>query len=339
MKKGNRGEEKQGVKIKNSEKHKGNGAKRNMIIDWHAHLYPMHFKDYGTLPPALFQVDDLLAKQKKAGIDISVISSPLIMFGPGKKKRDITSLSALKEWNEWITETVKRSEGRLVALAATNPFGGPSFVKETKRAIEKGGLKGIVVSSNVKGEYLDSPKAYPLFELACELDVPIFIHPPSKTIGFDKMQDFRLIEMLGRPFDTTLSVARLILFGVLERYPQLKLVAAHMGGALMMLPGRLDFGYALRKDMSFGPWEPDVLSKPPSHYIRQIYVDSMGFHPPAVLCSLGTVGVDHVLYGSDFPPVTMPLRRSVDVVRNLPIAERDRKKVLGGNAARLLKLH
>jgi aminocarboxymuconate-semialdehyde decarboxylase len=152
------------------------------------------------------------------------------------------------------------------------------------------------------------------------------------------MQDFRLIEMLGRPFDTTLSVTRLILFGVLERYPNLKLVAAHMGGALMMLPGRLDFGYALRKDLSFGPWEPDVLSKPPSQYIGQIHVDSMGFHPPGVLCAVATIGADRVLLGSDFPPVHIPLKRSVDVIRNLPLAESDREKILGGNAARLLKL-
>jgi len=135
-----------------------------------------------------------------------------------------------------------------------------------------------------------------------------------------------------------LSVTRMILTGVLERYPNLKVIGAHMGGALMMLPGRLDFGYALRKDMSFGPWGPDILSKPPSEYMGQIYVDSMGFHPPGVLCAVGTVGADHVLFGSDFPPVGMPLKRSVDVVRNLPLSLRDRKKILGGNAARLLKL-
>lgn len=307
-----------------------------MIIDWHAHLYPPHFRSAGTSPPYIFDVERLLEQQVEAGVDVSLISNPMIIVAGAT--RDLTAIDALKEWNEFAAELQIKTKGRLLALAGTNPFGGDAFVKETERAIREGGLKGIVVNSSVNGEYLDSPSAYPLYDLACELDVPVFIHPPSQTIGADKMRDFRLIEMVGRPCDTTLTLARLILFGVLERYPNLKLVAAHMGGAILMLPGRLDFGYALRKDLSYGPWEPDVLSKRPSEYISQLYVDSMGFHAPGVLCGVGTVGVDHVVFGSDFPPVNIPLKRSVDVVKNLPLAERDRDKILGGNAARLLKL-
>lgn len=310
------------------------GSQLDTIIDFHAHLYPPSFKAVANRPPSLFDVERLFAQQKEADVSTTVISYPMFS-APG---RDAVTLDELKEWNDFAAEVSAQSKGRLVALVCTNAFGGAPFVKEVERAIRGGGFKGIAVNSSVKGEYLESPKAFPLYELACELDVPIFIHPPGEIPGADKMREFRLVEMLGRPFDTTLSLARLILFGVLERYPNLKLIAAHMGGALPMLPGRLDFGYALRKDMTFGPWEPDVLSKPPSHYISQIYVDSMGFHPAGVLCALATVGVDHVVLGSDCPPVNIPLKRSVDVVRNLPIAEQDRKKILGGNAARLLKL-
>ncbi len=307
-----------------------------MIIDFHAHLYPLHFKSAGTSPPYIFDVGRMLEQQEEAGVDITVVSNPMIIVQGAT--RDLTALDALKEWNDFAAELTISTRGRAVALSGTNPFGGEGFIKETERAIREGGLKGISVNSSVEGEYLDSSRAYPLYELACDLDVPVFVHPPSRTIGADKMRDFRLIEMVGRPCDTTLSLSRLILFGVLERYPNLKLVAAHMGGALMMLPGRLDFGYTLRKDTAYGPWEPDVLSKPPSKYISQIYVDSMGFHAPGVLCAVNTVGVEHVLLGSDCPPVNIPLKRSVDLVMNLPIAERDRENILGGNAARLLRL-
>jgi aminocarboxymuconate-semialdehyde decarboxylase len=178
----------------------------------------------------------------------------------------------------------------------------------------------------------------PFLELASELNVPLFIHPPKFTIGNEKMEIFRLPEMIGRPFDTTLSLTRFILSGGFEKFPKLKMICAHVGGALPMLPGRLGFGYELRQDPSFGPWEPDVITKPPLSYIRQLYFDTVSFHPPAVQCAVDTIGVDHVVFGSDFPPVPIPLKRSVDVVHALKISEEDKQKIFGGNAAALLGL-
>jgi aminocarboxymuconate-semialdehyde decarboxylase len=152
------------------------------------------------------------------------------------------------------------------------------------------------------------------------------------------MEIFRLPELVGRPFDTTLSLTRFILSGGLEKFPKLRMVCAHVGGALPMLPGRLGFGYELRRDMSFGPWEPDVMTRPPASYIAQLYLDTVSLHPPAVQCAVDTVGIDHVIYGSDFPPVPIALKRSVDVVHQLKISDQDKQKILGDNAAALLGL-
>ena len=132
------------------------------------------------------------------------------------------------------------------------------------------------------------------------------------------MEIFRLPEMLGRPFDTTLSLTRFIFTGGLERFPKLKLVCAHVGGALPMLPGRYGFGYELRKDTSFGPWEPDVMTRPPASYIAQLYLDTVSLHPPAVQCAVDTVGIDHVVLrqrlsaGADSPQALRRCRTSIE---------------------------
>lgn len=105
------------------------------------------------------------------------------------------------------------------------------------------------------------------------------------------MEIFRLPEMVGRSFDTTLPLSHFILTSGLERFPDLKMVCAHVGGALPMLPGRLGFGYELRHDMSFGPWEPNVLTRPPAGYIQQLCSDTVSYHPPASECAVKAVAL------------------------------------------------
>jgi aminocarboxymuconate-semialdehyde decarboxylase len=247
-------------------------------------------------------------------------------------------LTVVKDFNEHAAELSAKHSKRLLGLACSVPFDDDRILKETERAVREYKLRGIMVNSSVNGEYLDSPRATPFFELVSELGVPLFVHPPKTTIGNEKMEIFRLPEMLGRPFDTTLSVTRFILTGGFERFPALKMVCAHVGGALPMLPGRLGVGYELRQDLSFGPWEPDVLTRPPASYIQQLYFDTVSLHPPAVTCAIETIGVDHVVFGSDFPPVPIPLKRSVDVIHALQVSAEDKRKILGENAARLLGL-
>jgi aminocarboxymuconate-semialdehyde decarboxylase len=216
----------------------------------------------------------------------------------------------VKEFNEHAAELTTKHPKRLLGLACSVPFDDDQILQETERAVRQYKLKGIMINSSVNGEYLDSPRSTAFFQLVSDLAVPVFVHPPKFTIGNEKMEIFRLPEMLGRPFDTTLSLTRFIFTGGLERFPKLKLVCAHVGGALPMLPGRYGFGYELRKDPSFGPWEPDVMTRPPQVTSAQLYLDTVT-PPPAVQCAVDTVGIDHVVYGSDFPPVPIPLKRSV----------------------------
>jgi len=284
-------------------------------------------------PKSIFDLDGLFKEQDEAGVDITVFGNNWIRSPDGADP-----LRVVQEFNEHAAELTGKHPKRLLGLACSVPFEDDKILKETEKAIREYKLKGIMINSSVNGEYLDSPRATPFFELVSALEVPLFVHPPKFTIGNEKMEIFRLPEMLGRPFDTTLSLTRFIFTGGFERFPKLKMVCAHVGGALPMLPGRYGFGYELRQDMNFGPWEPDVMTRPPASYIGQLYVDTVCYHPPAVQCAIDTIGIDHVVFGSDSPPVPIPLKRAVDTVQQLRIPDAEKQQILGGTAATLLGL-
>lgn len=310
------------------------------VIDCHSHLYPPEFKKIGPIHPSIYDVEGLLAEQEAAGVDISIISNCMVLAHRGEA--NLWDLKAIQTFHDFVGKLTAQYPKKFVGFAAAVPFRNGRYLKETERAVKEYGLKGIIVNSSVQGEYLDSERAFPFYELVCRLNLPVFVHPPSVTVGADKMESIRLVASLGRPFDTTLSIVRMILAGVLERFP-MKLILAHMGGAIPMLMGRLDYGYEFRKDpgygeKDYGPWDPERLPHPPGYYIKQLYMDTMGFHPPGIQAAIGTVGIDHVVLGSDNPPVKVPLTLTVDTVRKLPISDQEKNKILGENAAALLKL-
>lgn len=179
----------------------------------------------------------------------------------------------------------------------------------------------------------------PFFQLATELDVPVVIHPPSVGFGEERLNIYRLASSVGRPMDGALAIARLIVRGIFERFPTLKLVGTHLGGGICEMIGRMDYAYKLQDEAYFlGPYEPMLIRHPPSHYLKKMYLESTCYHLPAARCALETVGVDHFIFGTDAPPLWPLKREGVELIKNLKLPASDEKKVYCDNAKRLLKI-
>ena len=307
-----------------------------MIVDWHAHIYPPELaKDRrwgGTTP---FTIENLLEAHEKVGIDLCVVSNTIHHL---KEKTAAESLAVLRRWNDYGAEIQQKYSGRIVVFTSTLPCGGASFVKEVERAIVQCGLKGVLINSSHQGAYPDDDEAKPFFELVTSLGIPLMMHAPSAGFGEERMREYRLASSVGRPFDECLAISRMIVRGVFERFPKLKFVGCHLGGGICEVIGRMDYAYELGDLASgLGSYEPMLITKRPSDYLRNLYMDTVAYHPPAIMCAYQTVGAKQLLFGSDAPPLLPLLPRAKKIIEELPITENERQDIFGGNALRLLE--
>jgi aminocarboxymuconate-semialdehyde decarboxylase len=249
-------------------------------------------------------------------------------------------LRRVRRQNEYMAELVNQHPNKLIGFATGVPCGGDEFVRETERAITQLGLRAIIAMSSIKGEYPDDDAALPFWALIHRLDVPVMIHPPAVAFGEERLKDYRLASSIGRPADNMLALARLIVRGIFERFPGLKLVGSHLAGGLCEVIGRMDYAYELQDEAFFlGSYEPMLIKKKPSEYLKMMYLECTSYHAPALKCALETVGADHMIFGTDAPPLTTLKPRGLKLVQELDLSEEDRSKVLAGNAMRLLNLH
>jgi aminocarboxymuconate-semialdehyde decarboxylase len=310
-----------------------------MIIDWHTHVYPPS----ETAKPVWqgrcqMTIEHILEAQARTGIDLSVVSNSLHYL---RRLSRQDALTAIGESNRYLAELQDKYPSQIVALAATVPGGGDDYLAELERAITKDGLKGVFINSSHQGAYPDDPEARSFFTLVTALDIPVMIHPPATAFGEERMTEFRLASSVGRPFDSSLALARMILYGILEEFPTLKLVATHLGGGISEIIGRLDYNYALQAEGFYTrpkDTEPMLIKHPPSHYLKMMYLDTAAYHLPAIKCGLETVGADRLIFGTDAPPLTPLKQRGLDLVRALDLDAGAMEKILSGNAKKLLKL-
>lgn len=307
-----------------------------MIIDWHAHVYPPELakqRRWGDTTP--LTIENLLEAHEKSGIDRCVVSNTIHYL---KDKTDQESLAFLQRWNEYAAEIQQKYPDRIIVFASTLPCGGAPFMKELERALVEYSLQGVLINSSHQHAYPDDDKAKPFFELIESLNVPVMMHAPSVGYGEERMREYRLASSVGRPFDECLSIARLIVRGVFERFRNIKFVGCHLGGGICDVIGRMDYAYELGDLASgLGPYEPLLITKRPSEYLKALYMDTVAYHAPAIMCACQTVGAKRLLFGSDAPPLLPLLPRAKRIIEELPISAAEREDIFANNALKLLR--
>jgi len=323
-------------------------------IDFHNHFYPpeyleaikegpstikvtfdddnnplLHYPgDYNIVVPGHRDVNFRARVLEDAGVDMQVLT----MTTPGTHVETPERAAGLARIvNDSFAGIMKTYSNRFAALG-TLPLNDPeASVKELERAHAVHGFKGFQVFSNINGVELTDQRFWPIYEKASEMNMILDIHP-TFPVGVEAMSNYWLMPLLGFTFDTTLTAAKLVFSGVTEKYPGIKWILNHAGGAIPYLAERLDRGYSAFKECR------ENISKPPSEYLKDFYFDAVNFDPKALQLCVDFAGPDHVLAGSDYPHQIGSLDKMLKTIKQLNISAEDKDKILGGNAKRLLGL-
>lgn len=319
------------------------GGRRVRTVDVHAHCaFPEAMALLGiTYPaapnpglPAVLKVDAgevpaRLAAMDAQGVDLQVLSVNPLWYGAD---RDLAA-RVIDLQNDGLAEAVARHPDRFAALA-TVALQHPDLAgRQLEHAVKTLGLKGALVGGSVDGHELADPKFHPFWAKAEDLGALIFIHPQGVTEARKRLQGSGgLGNVIGNPLETTIALSHLIFEGTLDRFPGLKILAAHGGGYLPSYAARSDAGIRTFPDTYRVP-----LKKPPTAYLKDLYYDALVFTPEALRHLAAEVGADRIMMGTDFPyPWT---DRAVEHILETPeLSDADKLSMLGGLAERLLAL-
>ena len=277
--------------------------------------------------PNLLDMEIRLADMDAAGIDMQVVMPP-----PPQCAYDVETeigTRAARLVNEGMAAFAARRPDRFAAIGTVPMRDGRAAARELEFAVTQLGLKGAEVLTNINGNEISQPGCEPFWEAAEALGAVILLHP----LGFagERFGRSYFSNIIANPLDTTFALHCLILDGVLERYPALKIVASHGGGYLPSYSGRLDHAWGARSDVR------GELPNPPSSYLRKIYFDSIVFSPHQLKYLVEVFGAGQVLLGTDYP-YDMAESNPLEHIQSAALSPDDVAAITGGNAKGLFNL-
>jgi aminocarboxymuconate-semialdehyde decarboxylase len=279
--------------------------------------------------PKLTRVEARLADMSAMGVDVQVLSpSPTQYYYWAEED---LARELVRVQNEHIAELCARHPQHFVGLGTAALQFPELAAQQLEHAMRQLGLKGIEISTSVNGEELDAARLLPFWNKAEELGAVVFIHPFGTTLG-DRVSTHYLNNIIGQPLETTIALSRLIFGGVLDRYPRLKIVAAHGGGYLPSYCGRANHGHAVRPEAKSGA------QRKPVEYLRRMWFDTLVYEPEAVRHLIDIVGASQLVVGSDYPFDMGHYDPHGLLSATSGLDESQIAAILGGNAAALLGL-
>src|SRR6202171_6455847 len=316
------------------------GGKRVQTIDVHSHCYfhealnLMGDAADKVLPPVkgvpehFIVIEQRLKEMDAMAIDMEVLSINPFWYG---KDRD-TAAQIVKVQNEKLAELCASRPERFAAFASLTLQFPDLAVQQLETAVRKQGLRGAAIGASVLGEDFSDPKFHPVWAKAEALGAVLVIHPRSTP---ELAKRFKgngwLSNTIGNPLDTTIALQHLIFEGTLDRFPGLKIIAAHGGGYLGSYAARGDHACFVSPQNC----NPNVtLKKRPSEYLNQLYFDAMVFTPEALRHLAAQVGAGQIVLGTDFP-IPGELHPVDLIFATTTLSDEDKAAILGGNAARL----
>jgi aminocarboxymuconate-semialdehyde decarboxylase len=328
-------------------------------IDIFTHIMPIQYKEklFKMAPPGLDIISNVGSTPTLFDLDqrfrvmdkfeglmqvLTISAPPVEQIADSKQAEGLARLA-----NDGLAELVNKYPDRFAAGVATLPMNNmDAAMRELDRAIKDLKLKGIQVLTPVNDKPLDSPEFLPLYEKMSEYDLPIWIHPRRAQNYTDYKTEeeskYRVFSVFGWPYETTVAMARLVFSGILEKFPNLKLITHHCGGMVPYLRERVIGSYErivmhLKDDLK------QRLSRPHIEYFKMFYNDTaINGNTSALMCAYDFCGADHLLFGTDMPFDTeygeRNPRQIIKAIEKMAISDSEKEKIFEGNVKKLLHL-
>lgn len=277
------------------------------------------------VPPLYLDVDAKLATMDAAGIEMTALS----INDPGPEWFGDDGPAVARLANDFVADVVRRHPTRFFGLCVLPLQDMQASLTELDRAVRTLGHRGILLYTNLAGRFPDEPQYRPLFARAVELDVPVLLHP-AKPVTTEFVKGYEMTSTLGNMFENTIALTRLLMSGLLDEFPKLKLVCPHLGGTLPYIVGRMDHQVTVLKR------GPKNLTRTPSEYLKQIWLDIVSPLPLAMKYANDFMGPERLLYASDHPWVEPTLIR--DDLKSLNLSAADEQRIFRDNARALFRL-